>query len=119
MNRSLKGDGLTAGGFNGRVPGQVPLEPEQRLVLAILEDAVACFQQYIHYRGGIEESLFREAEAWLLEGSSPWVFSFENICDFLGFSPKYLRQGLQRWREQNRIPSCATPMAGRRYFNWH
>jgi hypothetical protein len=32
-----------------------------------------------------------------------WVFSFENICEALGFNPAYVRQGLLRWMK-NKLP---------------
>ena len=40
------------------------LEPEKKLMLAILEDAIACFQKYILARDGKGKALFREAEEW-------------------------------------------------------
>ena len=73
-------------------------EPEKRLMLAVLEDAIACFQKYLLARDGRGRAMFREAEEWMLEEESDWLFSFENICEILGFSPQYLRQGLIRWK---------------------
>ena len=73
-------------------------EPEKRLMLAALEDAIACFQKYLLARDGRGRAMFREAEEWMLEEESDWLFSFENICEILGFSPQYLRQGLIRWK---------------------
>lgn len=42
---------------------------------------------------------FHETEDWILEENSDWIFSFENICEVLGFNPSYVRQGLMRWKE--------------------
>ena len=75
------------------------LEPEKRLMLAVLEDAVACFQKYLLARDGRGRAMFREAEQWILEEESDWLFSFENICEVLGFNPRYVRGGLVRWKE--------------------
>lgn len=75
------------------------LEPEKRLMLAVLEDGIACFQKYIFARDGRGKAMFREAEEWILDGNSDWLFSFENICEVLGFNPQYVRQGLVRWKE--------------------
>ncbi len=75
------------------------LEPEKRLILAVLEDAVACFQKYLFARDGKGKATFREAEEWILEENSEWLFSFENICEVLGINPQYVRQGLIRWKE--------------------
>ncbi len=76
------------------------LEPEKRLMLAVLEDAVACFQKYLFARDGRGRTLFREAEEWIVEEGSDWLFSFENICEVLGFDPQYVRQGLLRWKQK-------------------
>lgn len=69
-------------------------------MLAILEDAIACFQKYVLARDARGKTLFRDAEEWILEEGSDWIFSFENICEVLGLDPKYLRQGLVRWKER-------------------
>ena len=74
-------------------------EPEKKLMLAILEDAIDCFQKYIFARDGRGKGIFREAEDWILEENSDRLFSFETVCDALGFNPSYVRQGLLRWKE--------------------
>ena len=73
-------------------------EPEKKLMLAILEDAIDCFQKYIFARDGRGKGIFREAEDWILEENSDRLFSFETVCDALGFNPSYVRQGLLRWK---------------------
>jgi hypothetical protein len=75
-----------------------PLEPEERLVLAILEDAINCFQENHLARQGRRKRLFDEVRTWIFEPEHDWVFGFENICDVLGFDPGYIRDGLVRWR---------------------
>jgi hypothetical protein len=70
------------------------LEPEKRLMLAVLEDAVACFQKHVMVRDAKGEALFRDVEQWILGKSDDWLFSFENICESLGFNAWYIRQGL-------------------------
>jgi hypothetical protein len=79
------------------------LEPEKRLMLAILEDAVNCFRDNVLANSGRRKKLFEEAEEWILEEGSDWVFSFENICEVFGFNSEYLRKGLLRWKEK-RLP---------------
>ncbi len=75
------------------------LEAEQELMLAVLEDAVTCFQGYIAARDKTEARLFREAEDWILQQEkSNWLFSFDSVCETLGLNPGYLREGLLRWR---------------------
>ena len=68
-------------------------------MLAVLGDAVACFQKYSSPRDAREKALFRDAEGWFLEENIKWLFSFENICDALGFDPEYIRQGMRCWKE--------------------
>jgi len=75
------------------------LEPEKQLMLAVLEDAIACFQKYLLARDGKGREMFRDAEQWILEEDSQWLFSFENVCETLGYNPAYLRAGLLRWKE--------------------
>ncbi|TAJ98364.1 hypothetical protein EPO44_11760 [bacterium] len=76
------------------------LEPEKRLMLAVLEDAIACFQKYPFARDSKGRALFREAEEWIVEEGSDWLFSFENICEVLALDPQYVRQGLLRWKQK-------------------
>jgi len=74
-------------------------EPEKKLMLAILEDAVNCFQKYIFAHDGKGKAIFHKAEDWILEENGDRLFSFETVCDALGFNPSYVRQGLLRWKE--------------------
>ena len=74
------------------------LEPEKKLMLAVLEDAIACFQKYIFARDGKGKLLFQETEGWVLDENVDWLFSFANVCDTLGFDPDYLRRGLLEWK---------------------
>lgn len=76
------------------------LEPEKKLMLAILEDAVACFQKYIFARDGKGKALFQEAEEWVEGSTADGIFSFDSVCEMLAFDPTYLRQGLVRWKEK-------------------
>jgi hypothetical protein len=76
------------------------LEPERRLMLAILEDAINCYQDNLLAQRGKARRLFTEAEEWILERGGDWIFSFKNICETLGFNPEYIRQGLLRWKEK-------------------
>lgn len=79
--------------------GNGHLEPEKSFMLAILEYAVASFQKDIFARDSKGKAKFHETEDWILEKNSDWIFSFENICEVLGFNPSYVRQGLLRWKE--------------------
>lgn len=73
------------------------LEPEKKLMLAVLEDAVGCFQKYFLVKNENGRRRFEKAEEWIWEENTSWLFSFCNICDVLGFNPDYLRRGLKAW----------------------
>jgi hypothetical protein len=76
------------------------LQPEQVLMLAVLEDAVMCFQDNVTAVAPRKQMLFREAEEWILNDDQSYLFSFDNICEGLGLNPDYLRRGLKRWQEE-------------------
>ncbi len=82
------------------------LEPEKRLMFAILEDAVGCFQKYVSAQRRKEMALFQEVEEWFMEKDSDEFFSFENICESLGLDPDYLRKGLMQWKEKQQRPKA-------------
>jgi len=77
------------------------LEPEKRLMLAILQDVVDCFQKYIFARNGRGRAVFDETEQWIMKEDSDWLFSFESICECLGFDPEYIRKGLLLWKNSH------------------
>ncbi len=85
------------------------LEAEQELMLAVLEDAITCFQVHFAAQDKKKTRLFRKAEEWILQQEkSNWLFSFDNVCETLGLNPGYIREGLLRWRyhrlrEQDRV----------------
>lgn len=80
--------------------GHSPYEGEKRLMLAVLEDAISCFQKYAGATKGRGLRLFKEAEEWLFGEETAGLFSFESICATLELEPTYLREGLARWKTQ-------------------
>ncbi|MFI5396807.1 MAG: hypothetical protein ACHQ9S_14825 [Candidatus Binatia bacterium] len=76
-------------------------EPERRLVVAVLEDAVECFQKHVRARDQKARQLFLDAEEWIGSEDRTWPFSFENICDLLQINAEYLRRGLIVWKERS------------------
>jgi hypothetical protein len=67
-------------------------------MLAVLEDAIGCFQNFVCATTTDRRNGFLEAEKWFNEEESEWIFSFENICDVLRLDPQYLRQELISWK---------------------
>jgi len=93
------------------------LQPEKRLMLAVLEDGVASFQKYVTARDGRGKRFFRETEEWILEEPSERLFSFANVCEVLGFNADYLRRGLMRWKAatlESRPPARIYRLVSRR-----
>lgn len=84
------------------------LQPEKELMLAVLQDAVECFQKYVRAQDRKGKTRFREVEDWIMEEDSDEVFSFEYICEILGIDPRYLRRGLLRWKK-----GCAPALGAR------
>jgi hypothetical protein len=76
------------------------LEPEKRLMLAVLEDAINCFQINVMAQSGRRKKLFNESEDWIMGRDDDWIFSFVSVCELLRFNPEYVRQGLLRWKEK-------------------
>lgn len=74
------------------------LEPEKRLMLAILEDAINCYQDNYVSRTGKKKRFFDEVREWIVSMDGDWVFSFEQVCDALGLNAAYIRRGLLQWR---------------------
>jgi hypothetical protein len=73
---------------------------EERLLLAVLEDAVHCFQTNVAARSPRRQRLFEEAEEWLLNDAADASVSFRYVCDVFKLDVDYLRSGLQRWRDR-------------------
>lgn len=71
---------------------------ERRLMVAILEDAVDCFQKYLWATDNRSRHLWTEAEKWFLSDDDSWPFSFVNICHALDLHPEFLRRGLLEWK---------------------
>ena len=94
-------DALVSAQYFDAFRSKANLEPENRLILAILEDAVYCFQRYVLSQDTRGKAVFCEAEQWIMEENRHWIFSFENICDFLEIDHDYLRRGLRAWEESH------------------
>jgi hypothetical protein len=92
-------------GFGGNLDHQ----PEKQLMLAILLDAVECYQQYA---GDETNRLFKDTEEWIFAEDQEWLFSFINICEAVDIAPQYLRKGLLQWNnERSRKVSAAKRLA--------
>ena len=90
-------------------------EPERRLMVAILEDAVSCLSMNLRQCNPRQRKQYEEAKQWVnAEEESEWIFSFRNICEVLGMDPSYLRRGLTRRTPGSRVVSRNVMASARR-----
>ena len=74
---------------------------EQRLMLALLADAVNVYQQGAVSRATRKRLLYIDAERWIMAAKpGPHAFSFETVCDALGINPSVLRRRLVEWKHE-------------------
>lgn len=71
------------------------LEPEKKLLLAVLEDALWCLRKF-KFSSGKKRTEYLEALEWVKSEEEEHPFSFVIVCGALGFDPDYLRQGILR-----------------------
>ena len=88
--------------YFGQAGVDASLQPEKRLMLAVLEDAVGAFQKYVNARERSSLRLFSEVEEWFDSDDQEWPYSFVNISQALGLDVAYMRRGLGRWRDRQR-----------------
>jgi len=88
--------------FFPRLQIDASLQPEKRLMLAVLEEAVGTFQKYAFATTRQAERIFAEAEDWFSSEDIEWPYSFRNICDGLGLEAPYIRRGLVAWKAKQR-----------------
>ena len=98
--RMFEPDLITPEQYRDRVSSELVDQPEIRLMLAVMEDAVATYQRYATDSGRRSKRLFEEAQSWILSDDTSWPYSFENICHALRFNPDSLRRGLEEWRAE-------------------
>ena len=89
------------------------LEPERVLMLAVLQDAVGCLQEHLGAKCKRKQAIHSDAEDWISSTDRSYLFSFENICEALGFDPGYMRQGLARWKQTARQSGAEKDARGR------
>jgi hypothetical protein len=90
-------------------------EPERRLMVAVLEDAVSCLSMNPRECNLRQRRQYEEARQWVnAEEDSEWIFSFRNICEVLGIDPSYLRRGLTRGRTASSVVNRNVMASARR-----
>ena len=93
-------DTMTPSQYFERMFTESTLVPEKRLMLAVLEDAIASFQRNFIQTSNSVEPDDMDVETWLGSDDMSWPFSFASICQALDMEPEYLRKGLRHWRDR-------------------
>jgi hypothetical protein len=85
---------------------------EQRLMAAILEDAIAVYSKSSAPKGSKARQILRETERWLRSKDRTWTFSFLRVCEMLGLDPVAIRRAL-RDRRDRQSAQAASPIPAR------
>jgi hypothetical protein len=93
----FQADTLAAQQYQDTYRRKIPQQPEIRLMLAVLEDAINCYQDNIFAANKKRVQLFKEAEEWFISDDPSWIFSFVSVCSILNLEPDYFRMGIKRW----------------------
>lgn len=98
------------------------LQPERRLMLAVLEDAIQTVMRHGGDRRPRQRKLVRDVERWLDPRHDEGIFSFNSICTVLDLDGESIRRGVRRMiygleaGKQNRSRlAFARRMAGERH----
>jgi hypothetical protein len=67
---------------------------EQRLMLAVLVDAINILQGWTRTGNARKRRAFAEAAQWVVTKGTFYPFSFDSVCDALGIAPEILRKRL-------------------------
>ena len=110
LARILEPDVFLPSQFYGTGGLSRQLDGEKRLMIAILKDAVECLNKYRGARSSSGHGHYQNALEWVEDEGTEWLFSFNNICDLLGFDPDYFRKVLLK-KEGKR----ANPVLGKIY----
>lgn len=112
---TLEADLIVPSQFFDRIKAERSSQPEKRLMLAVMEDAIATFQKSAPAVTRRQRRLLKETEDWIGSEDNSWPFSFENICAALDIEPAYLRGGISRWKtvlqKQHVQSSAPTPLS--------
>ena len=74
-------------------------ESLERLMLALLADAIRCYQRNVRVRTRTRQLEFLEAESWLFKYPADGPFSVESVCAVLGADVSIVRSKLREWRQ--------------------
>ena len=113
----LEAEPILPSQFYERFKIEPSTQPEIRLMLAVMEEAIKTFQKCLMGTTLRQHRLLREVEEWFATDDVTWLFSFRNICVALDFNADYLRLGLREWKARQLArcnPSPATTTSSSR-----
>jgi len=88
-------------------------EPTKRLMVAVLEEAIAVVVNRSGRGSDDHRAVVREAERWLGSDDRSAPFAFATICDILGLDASRVRQTVDSWRGRQRLFNRPRLQAGR------
>lgn len=75
--------------------------PEQKLMLAVLSDAVNCLSKKGTVATGLaSDRSYQQAKEWILAKGKRHLFCFESICEALDWDPERVRRRVLRQMQQ-------------------
>jgi hypothetical protein len=78
-------------------------DPLKRLMMAVLQDAIRCYQDGEKSGSALKRKQFIEVKDWIFDECSRGPFSFVVVCEVLGLVPEYLRFGLAQWQNCGKL----------------
>ena len=78
-------------------------DPLKRLMMAVLQDAIRCYQDGEKSGSALKRKKFVEVTEWFFDEGGSGPFSFAVVCEVLGLVPEYLRFGLAQWQNRGRL----------------
>jgi hypothetical protein len=82
------------------------LLPEQRLMIALVRDALRCIERYRYARDTRGRRLFAQEAQWVLSNDTDWLYAFARCCESLNLDPEAVRRTLRLAGERSE-PSSA------------
>lgn len=89
---------------------------KRQLLEALLLDAVRTFSLLVHARKPGERQRFQEVEEWITAIDTDYVFSFVNVCAFLGLNAEAVRTHLIAWKASQNEASAQVASAPKTSF---
>ncbi|NQY90185.1 MAG: hypothetical protein HRT46_00835 [Deltaproteobacteria bacterium] len=108
-NSILESDCLLPDQYMALVGGGDNLSGERRLMLAVLEDALDRYRRFALARDPRGRAEYQSAREWIDDDEREWLYSFENVCEVMGFDATYLRERLARAYPSRRLSIGRSP----------